>query len=51
VVLLDINKEVLEKVFGAFPQQAMIFGIDITDQSAVKTAVDAAAAHWGVLIF
>ena len=47
VVLLDINKEVLEKVFGAFPQQAMIFGTDITDQSAVKTAVDAAAAHWG----
>jgi 3-oxoacyl-[acyl-carrier protein] reductase len=47
VVLLDINKEVLEKVFGAFPQQAMIFGTDITDQSAVKTAVGAAAAHWG----
>jgi 3-oxoacyl-[acyl-carrier protein] reductase len=47
VVLLDINKEVLEKVFGAFPQQAMIFGTDITDQPAVKGAVDVAAAHWG----
>jgi 3-oxoacyl-[acyl-carrier protein] reductase len=47
VVLLDINKEVLEKVFSAFPQQAMVYGIDITDQPAVKVAVDAAAAHWG----
>jgi len=47
LVLLDINKEVLEKGFGDFPLKAIIFGIDITVQSEVKTAVDAAAAHWG----
>lgn len=47
VVLLDINKESLEKEFGDSSLQAMLFGIDITDQPAVKNAVDTAAAHWG----
>ncbi len=36
VVLLDINKESLEKEFGDSSLQAMLFGIDITDQLAVK---------------
>jgi 3-oxoacyl-[acyl-carrier protein] reductase len=47
VVLLDINKEALEDEFGEFSQQAMLFGIDITKQTNVKNAVDAAASEWG----
>ena len=47
VVLLDINKEALEDEFGGFPQQAMIFGMDITQQAEVRKRVDAAAAAWG----
>jgi 3-oxoacyl-[acyl-carrier protein] reductase len=47
VILLDINKDVLEKEFGDFGEQAMLFGIDITDQSAVRTAIDSAAEKNG----
>jgi 3-oxoacyl-[acyl-carrier protein] reductase len=47
VVLLDINKEALEKEFGNIPQQAVLFGIDITDQSEVDKAINTAAAQWG----
>jgi 3-oxoacyl-[acyl-carrier protein] reductase len=47
VILLDINKDVLEKEFGDFGEQAMLFGIDITDQSAVRTAIDSAAEKKG----
>ena len=47
VVLLDINKEALEEEFGGFPQQAMLFGMDITQQAEVRKSVDAAAAAWG----
>lgn len=46
VVLLDINKEALEKEFGG-SSQTMLFGIDLTDQSAVKSAIDTGAATWG----
>jgi 3-oxoacyl-[acyl-carrier protein] reductase len=47
VVLLDINGEGLEKSFGNFPQQAVLFGIDITNQAEVDKAIKAAAAQWG----
>jgi 3-oxoacyl-[acyl-carrier protein] reductase len=46
VILLDINNEVLQKEFGNLPH-AMLFGIDLTDQSEVKKAIDAGAAHQG----
>jgi 3-oxoacyl-[acyl-carrier protein] reductase len=46
VILLDINKEALEKEFGNSPH-AMLFGIDLTDQSEVKNAIDTGAANWG----
>jgi 3-oxoacyl-[acyl-carrier protein] reductase len=47
VVLLDINKEALEKEFGNIPQQAILFGIDITDQAEVEKAINTGAAQWG----
>jgi 3-oxoacyl-[acyl-carrier protein] reductase len=47
VVLLDINKEALEKEFEHTPQQAILFGIDITDQAEVEKAINACAAKWG----
>ncbi len=47
VVLLDINKEALEKEFKDSQQLVMLFGVDITDQLAVKNAVDMAAGKWG----
>jgi 3-oxoacyl-[acyl-carrier protein] reductase len=46
VILLDINKESLEKEFGSMPQQALLFGIDITVQSEVDKAINEGAAHW-----
>lgn len=47
VVLLDMNREALEKEFGGDLQQAMLFGIDLTKQADVKNAIDTAAAEWG----
>jgi 3-oxoacyl-[acyl-carrier protein] reductase len=47
VVLLDINKGSLEKEFGNLPQQAVLFGLDITIQSEVDRAINAGAARWG----
>ncbi|HZH37960.1 MAG TPA: SDR family NAD(P)-dependent oxidoreductase [Flavisolibacter sp.] len=47
VVLLDINGEGLEKSFGNFPQQVVLFGIDITNQAEVDKAINTAAAQWG----
>ena len=47
VVLLDINKTALETEFGNTPEQALLFGIDITVQSEVDEAINAGAAHWG----
>jgi 3-oxoacyl-[acyl-carrier protein] reductase len=47
MVLIDINKEALEHEFGDSLQQAMLFGIDITKQADVKSAVDSAASEWG----
>lgn len=47
VVLLDVNKAFLEESFSHLPQQALLFGIDITDQSETKKAIDTAAAKWG----
>ena len=47
VVLLDINREALETDFGNIPQQAVLFGIDITDQSEVDKAINQGAAKWG----
>jgi 3-oxoacyl-[acyl-carrier protein] reductase len=46
VILLDINKEALNKEFGGSPQ-ALLFGIDLTDQAEVKKAIDTGAANWG----
>ena len=46
LILLDINKEALINKFGDDPR-AMIFGIDLTDQSKVKDAIDAGAAKFG----
>jgi 3-oxoacyl-[acyl-carrier protein] reductase len=46
VILLDINKEALGKEFGGSPQ-AMLFGIDLTDQREVRKAIDAGAANGG----
>jgi 3-oxoacyl-[acyl-carrier protein] reductase len=47
VVLLDINGEGLKESFGNFPQQTLLFGIDITNQAEVDKAINAAAAQWG----
>ncbi|MEJ7767410.1 MAG: SDR family NAD(P)-dependent oxidoreductase [Chitinophagaceae bacterium] len=47
VVLLDINKEFLEKEFSYVPQRALLFCIDITNQTEVKNAIDHAASKWG----
>jgi 3-oxoacyl-[acyl-carrier protein] reductase len=46
VILLDINKESLEKEFGSMPQNALLFGIDITVQPEVDKAINEGAAHW-----
>ena len=46
VILLDINQEALQKEFKDSPQ-AMLFGIDLTEQPAVKKAIDSGADHWG----
>jgi 3-oxoacyl-[acyl-carrier protein] reductase len=46
VILLDIDKESLEKEFGSMPQNALLFGIDITVQSEVDKAINEGAAHW-----
>jgi 3-oxoacyl-[acyl-carrier protein] reductase len=47
LILIDINKEALEKEFGGFLQQTMLLGIDITKQADVKNAIDAVASEWG----
>jgi 3-oxoacyl-[acyl-carrier protein] reductase len=46
VILLDINNEALQKEFGDSPR-AMLFSIDLTDQSEVKNAIDTGVANWG----
>jgi 3-oxoacyl-[acyl-carrier protein] reductase len=47
LVLLDINNNALEKEFGGLPEQAMLFPVDITNQSEVKHAIDTAATRLG----
>jgi 3-oxoacyl-[acyl-carrier protein] reductase len=47
VVLIDINTEALEKEFGGFTKQTMLFGIDITKHADVKDTIDTAASDWG----
>jgi NAD(P)-dependent dehydrogenase (short-subunit alcohol dehydrogenase family) len=47
VVLLDINETSLEKEFGNMPQQALLFYVDITNQSEVDRAINTGATHWG----
>lgn len=46
LVLLDLNKDALEKVFGNYAEQVVLFGIDITKQDKVKNAIDTAAKKW-----
>lgn len=47
VILLDINKEALEREFGHLPQQAVLSGIDITNQAEVIKEINAGATQWG----
>src|SRR4028119_1914563 len=47
LVLIDINKEFLEREFADTPQRALLFCIDITNQTEVKNAIDQAASEWG----
>jgi 3-oxoacyl-[acyl-carrier protein] reductase len=47
LVLLDLNKEALEKTFGDYTEQVLLFGIDITKQGEVKSAIDIGADKWG----
>lgn len=47
LILLDINGDGLQKEFGHLPQQALLFCIDITDQTEVDKAVNTGAAQWG----
>jgi 3-oxoacyl-[acyl-carrier protein] reductase len=45
LVLLDINKASLENEFGNMPQQALLFGVDITNQLEVAKAINTGAEH------
>lgn len=47
LILLDLNKEALEKTYADYPEQVYLFAIDITIQAEVKTAIDIAAEKWG----
>ena len=47
LVLLDINKASLENEFGNMPQEALLFGVDITNQSEVNKAINRGAENWG----
>jgi 3-oxoacyl-[acyl-carrier protein] reductase len=47
VILLDINTAALEKSFRDVPQQALLFGIDITAQSEVNKTIHTAVKKWG----
>ncbi len=47
LILLDLNKEDLEKSFGEYAGQVTLFAIDITKQAEVKSAIDNAAKKWG----
>lgn len=47
LVLLDINKTCLENEFRNMPQQALLFEVDVTNQSEVDKAINTGAGHWG----
>jgi 3-oxoacyl-[acyl-carrier protein] reductase len=47
LVLLDINKELLEREFAHIPERALLFSLDITNQTEVKNAIEDAASEWG----
>ena len=47
LILLDLNKDALEKAFGEYAEQVTLFAIDITKQGEVKSAIEIAAKKCG----
>ena len=47
LILLDVNKELLQKQFSNYAEQVSLYAIDITQQNEVKSAIDTAAEKWG----
>ena len=47
VILLDLNKEVLEKEFSSYGDEAILVSLDVTKQAEVKSEIDKAAVKFG----
>jgi 3-oxoacyl-[acyl-carrier protein] reductase len=47
VILLDLNKEVLESEFSSYGDLAILVGLDVTKQAEVKSEIDKAAVKFG----
>lgn len=47
VALLDFNAQGLQQEFGRYGNQALLIGIDITDEARVQEVIEQALAHFG----